>query len=423
MNTLSKKTIFAGVFGHVLENYDFSLYAFFSPILAATFFPHQDQHVALLLTFSIFALSFLVRPLGSIVFGFLGDRLGRKNALIISIIMMSISTFLLGVLPGYAVIGLWAPILLTLLRLTQGVAVSGEMTTAITYLVEHANQKGRGLIGGVTMSSACFGGVVASGIIAFVTLFVSNEQLFQWAWRIPFILGGIVGIMGLIVRLHSPETALYQSAQKRMDKTQKISFFTHYCQLDYKSIILGILLTCVMATSFYTFMSYFNTFLMDTLGHPAKSVMLINFIGLLTLTLLLPIFGLVSDKIGRKPVLLMGIIGLILFTYPIFWLLQQPSIVSIFWGEFFFVIIVSPLLAIIPTTLSEMFPVQTRNSGLSLAYNMSQALFGGTVSLIALQLTASTHNLYAPVWYIMVTAFISLCALCKIKESYQQLLS
>lgn len=423
MNTLSKKTIFAGIFGHILENYDFSLYAFFSPILSVTFFLNKDPHVALLLTFSIFALSFLVRPLGSILFGFLGDRLGRKNALITSIIMMSISTFLLGLLPGYAIIGLWAPILLTLLRLTQGVAVSGEMTTAITYLVEHANHKGRGLIGGVTMSSACAGGVVASGIIALVTALVTNEQLFQWAWRIPFILGGIVGILGLIVRLRSPETALYQSAKKNVDKTQKMSFYAHYRQLNYKSIILGILLTCVMATSFYTFMSYFNTFLMDTMGQPAKSVMLINFIGLLSLSILLPIFGFISDKIGRKPVLLMGIIGLILCTYPIFWLLQQPSIGSVFWGELFFVVIISPLVAIIPTTLSEMFPVHTRNSGLSLAYNISQALFGGTVSLVALQLTSSTHSLYAPVWYIIVTAFISLITLCTIKESYQQLLA
>lgn len=424
MNKISKKTIFAGIFGNVLESYDFGVYAFFSPIIATVFFPSSDPLTALLLTFGIFALSFLVRPFGGLVFGYLGDHFGRKNTLLISIMLMSIPTFFLGLLPNYASIGVWAPILLTLLRLVQGVSLSGEMTTAMSYLVEHAPPQRRGFIGSLTLCSSCSGGVFSAALIALISTSLTHEALLHWGWRLPFLLGGIIGFIGLYLRYRFPlhETALYEAAQQQAPKIRP-SLFTHYRQLNYKPIISAALLTGIMAMSFYFYMGYFNTFLIKTMGHSTSVVMQINFISQLCLMLLIPCFGLLSDKIGRKPVLTMGIIGLIVLVYPVFYLLQQPAISYVIVGEILFVILVAPIIAMIPTTLAELFHVKTRNTGISLGYNIGQAIFGGTVPLIAVSLTASTHNLYAPAWYLMAGAFLSLFTLFTIKESYQKTLT
>lgn len=186
MARTSKQAILSGVFGTVLEAYDFTVYAFLAPILATLFFPNHNPLLALLLTFSVFSLSFLMRPLGGILFGYLGDHYGRKNTLIISIISMSRVTFLLGLLPTYAAIGIAAPLLLTLLRLAQGIAVSGEMTTAMTYLVEHTHDKQRGLLGSLVTCSGIGGSAVSSALVVVITAVVTAEQLLSWGWRLSF---------------------------------------------------------------------------------------------------------------------------------------------------------------------------------------------------------------------------------------------
>jgi len=417
------KIILAGVFGNALECYDFSVYAFLSPILAIIFFPTKDPIVSLLLTFSIFALGFFVRPLGGILFGYLGDHFGRKIALIVSIVAMSVSTFCLGLLPSYTTIGIWAPIFLTLLRLIQGIAVSGEMTTAISYLIEHAPNQYRGLIGSLALCSASAGTTISSGLVALVTVVVKHEQLLNWAWRLPFLFGGLLGVIGLLIRLRSQETLIYQTAKKTTEKNTRPSILNHYRQLQYYPILIAVLLTSIMAISYYFLVAYFNAFLIKTMGQPAKTIMLISFICQLLLTILLPVLGIISDKVGRKPILITGIIGLIFLVHPIFWLLQQQETSLILLGEAFFVIIFSPVIATIPTILAEMFDVHIRNSGVSLGYNIGQAIFGGTAPLIAFNLTSITKNFYAPAWYLFAAACISLLAALKIKESYKKTLT
>ncbi len=420
MSQTFKKTIIAGVFGNILESYDFSVYAFFSPILSQIFFPNNSTFIALLLTFGIFALSFLVRPFGGIVFGFLGDSVGRKKTLIISIALMSIPTLLLGLLPGYVSIGIGAPLLLTALRLLQGISISGELATSMSYLVEHAPPQKRGLIGSLTLCTSCAGGVIGSAFIALLSLLLSHQQLMDWGWRLPFIFGGCLGLIGLYLRVRVPlqETALFEKAKK--EKT--LSFIQHYRQLNYKSVMNAMLLTGIMAMGFYFYMGYFNTFLIKTLGHATQPIMAINFISQVALALLMPLFGWLSDKRGRKPVFKMGVIGLLVGSYPVFYCLQQ-TLPWVLIGELLFIILIAPLIALLPTMLAEMFQTKTRNTGIALGYNLGQALFGGTAPLIALSLTQSTHNFYAPAWYLMAASFLSLLTLFFIKESYQQTLT
>jgi proline/betaine transport protein TphA len=417
----SKKTMLAGVFGNALEWYDFTAYAFLAPILAEIFFPAHDPFISLLMTFSVFALGFLARPFGALLFGYLGDSLGRRKALIISIIVMSLPTFLLGLLPTYATIGIMAPILLTILRLLQGTAVSGELTSAAAYLVEHAGENRRGWAGSLVMCSAFVGITLSSAMITLFTETTTHEHLLSWGWRLPFLLGGIIGLAGLIIRLRSAETHLFEQSKILESGETSTTVFAHLTGiLRHKAVWLAMLLTCIMAVGNWFFIAYFNTFLTKQVNLPIREVMLINFIILCLFTLLLPLLGMLSDNVGRKPVLKIGIIGFILLSYPIFWLLNHGSIITAFAGELLFAVILAFIVAVIPTALAELFQVRTRNSGMALGYNFSLALFGGTAPLIALALVARTGNHFAPAYYLILCALVSLVALNRLKESFRE---
>lgn len=418
--TTSKKVIFAGVFGNALEWYDFTAYAFFAPIFAELFFPAHDPFVSLLITFSVFALGFLVRPLGAMFFGYLGDSLGRRKALIVSIIVMSAPTLLLGLIPTYATIGIAAPLLLTALRIIQGTAVSGELTSAAAYLVEHAGQRRRGLAGSLVMCSAFIGITLSSAVATLFTEIVSHQQLLAWGWRLPFIIGGLIGMIGLIIRMRMTETALFQQTKTTLGAENTTSMLKHLGSImRHRSVWLAILLTCIMAVGNWFMIGFFNTLLIKNIGLPMKPVMLINFFTLCVFTLLLPCMGLLSDSVGRKPVLSVGIVGFIIFSYPIFWLLTQGNIAMALAGELLFAVILSCIASIIPTALAELFQVRTRNSGMALGYNISLALFGGTAPLVAIALISHTGSHFAPAYYLILCAVISGWALSQLKESYR----
>lgn len=411
------KSILAGTFGNALEWYDFTVYAFFAPVLAGVFFPVKNVFLSLVMTLSVFAASFLVRPLGAIFFGYCGDHFGRKKALIISIILMSCPTLLLAFLPGYASLGLAAPILLTLLRLLQGIAVSGEMTTGIAYLVEHAAPNRRGLFGSIAMCSAFVGILLSSVIATVITQLVNHDALVYWGWRVPFAIGGLIGLVGLMIRLSSHETQMFNEVK---NKIQRSNILKNLLNLQFKSVTMAVLLTCVMAVGNYFLIAYFNTFLVKNMNVPIKIAMLINCISLLFLTLLLPVMGYCSDKFGRKKIFALGVVGFILFAYPIFWLMTQQSIFSALISQLLFALVLSPITGLIPTILAELFSTEIRNTNLSMGYNMSLAIFGGTAPLVALTLVKITGNLLSPAWYLIACAIVSLVTLIGLEESYQK---
>ncbi len=205
--------LFAGIFGNALEWYDFTTYAFFVPLFTGLFFPSKDPYISLIVAFGVFASGFLIRPVGGVLFGYLGDHFGRKKALLASIIVMSIPSVLLGLLPTYASWGIWAPILMTVLRLIQGLAVSGELTSTTSFLVEHARENRRGLAGSLAMCSALAGIVASSAATTLVTELTTSEQLAEWGWRLPFLCAGILGLIGWHLRWRSDETQSYEVLQ------------------------------------------------------------------------------------------------------------------------------------------------------------------------------------------------------------------
>ncbi len=413
-----KQTILAGVLGNAIEWYDFTVYAFFAPIIAKLFFPTQDSYTALLMTFGVFAVGFLIRPLGGIFFGFISDQHSRKKALIISIALMSGGTFLMGLLPTYQMIGIWAPILLTMLRLMQGMAISGELTSATSFLVEHIFTRHRGLVGGLVMSSAALGFIFSAIIATVLSLVLTTHNLQNWGWRLPFLIGGVLGLLGLKLRLQVQESALYQQAQQ---EKIKVSVATHLLRLNYVLIIRAIGLTCIMAVGSYLYAGYFNTFLIKK-GFLMQQALLINTICYCISLILFPIMGILSDKVGRKLVMGSGMALFILLAYPIFWLLNQESLMQVFLGELLFAMCLAPISALIPTVVAELFSTVTRNSGLSIGYNISYALFGGTAPIVALFFAEQTGDPLAPAWYLIACALISLLTLLYVRESYQEAL-
>lgn len=418
--SIAKKTLFAGIFGNALEWYDFTAYAFFAPLFGQLFFPSHDPFVSLLMAFLVFALGFLVRPAGAIFFGYWGDRWGRRKALITSIIVMSLPTLLLGFIPTYSSIGIAAPLLLSILRIIQSTAVSGELTSAAAFLVEHAAHSRRGLAGSLVMCSAFIGITFSSALAALITKFTSHQQLLAWGWRLPFIFGGIIGLIGLIIRLQTKETTLFDQASLTVNQETTTSILKHLGGvMRQKAVWLAILLTCIMAVANWFFIGYFNTFLIKNVGLPIPAVTLINFICLSFFTLLLPFVGIISDNLGRKPVLQTGIIGFVILSYPIFYLLNYGTIATALAGELIFAVVLSCIAAVIPTALAELFQVHNRNTGMALGYNISLAIFGGTAPLVAIALVSRTGNHFAPAYYLIICALISWWALSRLKESFR----
>lgn len=415
-----QKIIFAGTLGNALEWYDFSIYAFFVPILAPLFFPSENAMISILSTFGIFAVGFLVRPLGAILFGYISDLKGRKISLILSMLMMSGPTLCIAFLPTYHQAGFVAPLLLTLLRILQGLAVSGELTTATVFLVEHAAHNRRGLAGSLAMSGALLGIVLSSIIASLSTEMLPHHQLITWGWRLPFILGGLLGIIGFWVRLNTEEPILYHQVSHQ---TKKITIIEHIKTLNIKTVMIGIFLTSIMAIANYFLIAYFNIFLVQTQKLPLGAVTTINSIAITVQFIASLGMGRLSDKLGRKVVLSSGMIALAVLAHPIFWLLTQNDLLFTFYGELLFALATSAISGLIPTTLAELFDTHHRTLGIAVCYNIALALFGGTVPLVALTLISMTDNLYAPAWYVISFALIAYFSLTRLSESFQKQLA
>lgn len=413
-----RMTIAAGLFGNALEWYDFILYANFAPIIATLFFPTKNAMTSLVITFVVFASGFWVRPFGAILFGYIGDHLGRRAALITSISIITIPTFLIGITPSYNKIGLLAPALLTLLRLLQGIAVSGELNAATTFLVEHAPSHRRGLAGCLVMGTAFLGILLGAVTSSLITATLDYDALHTWGWRVPFLFGGCLGIIGFLFRMRTKESPKF--LEKKLEKRAPLKeVFSRY-RIE---LLLTIILTCIMAAGNYLFIAYIVTFLVKFEGFSMSDANLVNLISMFIMVLLFPVMGILSDKIGRKPVFKAGVLGFIFLSFPIFWLLSQKSFMYALIGDILFCIVLVPISALIPTMLAEIFPTAVRNTGTTLGYNISLAIFGGTAPLLALGLVLSTGSNLAPAVYLIFCAVLSFIALHFTEESHRKTLS
>ncbi len=403
--------------GNGLEWYDYALYGHFAAIISTLYFPSESVYVSMIATFGVFAAGFLMRPFGAIFFGYIGDRYGRKTALSLAILMMAIPTGCIGILPTHAQIGIWAPILLTLIRLLQGLSLGGEFSGAITFVAEHAPPSRRGFYACSAMFSAAVGILCGSLIGTLLAQVMSPEDLQNWGWRIPFVLGLMIGLVGMYIRTQLDESPEYEKAKAegKLSKTPlKTALRKHPVEMLQA---IGIYLT--VTVPFYTLVVFLNTFVTKMLGYSVRDALLMNTAAMLVLIATIPLFGYLSDKVGRKPILVVSAIGFVVLSYPLFWLLTQGGFYGALCAQMVFAALVGIYVAPIPAMLVEMFPTSVRYTGMSLAYNLSATVFGGTTPIVATWLVQRTGSNISVSFYIILCAVITLITLYFFKDKYK----
>jgi MHS family proline/betaine transporter-like MFS transporter len=401
------RTVLAGMIGNVLEWYDFALFGFLAPILSPLFFPTEDRLASLLATYGIFALGFLMRPVGGVLFGHIGDRLGRKKALEWSVLLMALPTTVLGLLPTYAQVGLFAPLLLTLLRMVQGLSVGGEFIGSISFLGEHAPARRRGFLGSWSTTSACLGNLLGSGTAAFVGIVLSPEDLATWGWRVPFLCGILVGAVGVWLRRGVAESPQFRQAAAEGEVARLPLLVA--LRRDRRAILTTAGLTLMLSVGYYLPWVWLPTWMSRLLPHPlpVAEALTVNTLAMAVLLALGPVFGALSDRLGRRPVIIVGCVALTLLAYPLFLVLSRGTESADLHGVLVIALFAAMVSGAAPAAYVELFPTETRYSGIALGYNGTQAVLGGTTPFVATWLIDVTGHLRAPAFY-----FLAAAALC-----------
>jgi len=412
-----KKAVVGAAIGNLIEWFDYASYGYLAVVIAAVFFAPGNETAALLAAFGVFSVSFIVRPIGGLIWGHFGDKIGRKRVLVMTISIMSLSTFAIGLLPSYAAIGLLAPLLLLVCRLVQGFSASGEYAGAASFIAEYAPDKKRGLLVSMVPASTAAGLMLAVIVVSLLEFNLTQEALYSWGWRIPFLLSGPLGIIGLLVRLKLEDTPIF-TEMERTKTAPKQSMFKGVVQ-NRRQIIIAFGIICLNAVGFYTILSYMPTYLTKELGFSITTGILITLVSLGTYVLVLPIVGMMADRVGRKPVLIAASLMFIVFTYPAFLLLSMGGAYAVL-----ALVMLGFVLAgndgVLATFLTEMFPTSIRFSAFALSFNTGNAIFGGTAPLVATFLIAVTGNTFAPAYYLMGAAVVAFIFLLMTKETANQ---
>lgn len=420
-DTTLRKVATASFLGNFIEWFDYASYSYLATVIAMVFFPQDNPQVALLQTFGVFALSFLLRPVGAVVWGNWGDKKGRRWALSVSIGLMSGATFLIGWLPGYATIGLFAPLGLLLLRMVQGFSASGEYAGAAIFLAEYAPAKRRGMYVSLVPASTAVGLLAGSMVVAGLHAVLDPAQMESWGWRIPFWIAGPLGIVTWYIRAHLEDSPVYsamvEEAQVKQGEgasaTPVRDLFRHHL----KPLIVSFGVATLNAVGFYLVLTYLPTYLTAELGmDPARA----NFASTLSLVfyvLAIFVMGHLSDTVGRKRMLLAACLGFIVFSVPAFMLMGTVGFLGVVLIEMFLCLLLTANDGTLASYLTETFPTEVRYTGFALSMNLANTIFGGTAAFIATGLINLTGNPIAPAWYMVVVAIAAFIAMLASHEN------
>ncbi|WP_288505208.1 MFS transporter [uncultured Pseudomonas sp.] len=387
-----RKVISAASIGNFVEWFDFALYGFLATLLAAHFFPSGDATAGLLKTFAVFAVAFAFRPLGGIVFGLLGDRIGRKRTLALTILIMAGATALIGILPSYATIGIWAPILLTLIRCAQGFSAGGEYAGACAYVMEHSPRDRRGRYGSFVPVSTFLAFASAALTAWGLERLLGAAAMADWGWRIPFLAAAPLGLIGLYLRLKLDETPAFQA----LEADHEVSHSP-----------LGAFIS-LTALSFYMFTTYFSTYLQLAGGFDRAAALAISLITLFAAAAACPVLGRVTDRIGRRMTTVLASLVLAVGVYPALLLASSGQFGSALLGSL--LLGAGAVLCNVVTAplLSEVFPTRTRYTAGAITYNLAYTIFGGTAPLMATWLIGATGSNLSPALYLILIALLGL---------------
>ena len=409
----------ASFMGNFVEWFDYAAYGYLATVIALTFFPQTDKTTALLATFAVFALSFIVRPLGGLVWGHFGDKYGRRSALSWSILIMSISTFCIGLLPTYNHIGLWAPALLLLIRLFQGFSASGEYAGASAFLAEYAPEGKRGLYTSIVPASTAAGLLFGAVFVAGLHSWMSVEDLHSWGWRLPFLLAAPFGLVGRYIRMSLQDTPKFLEMEKRLEAKDCATHapVRELLTVHRRSVMIGIGVTCLNAVAFYLLLSYMPTYLSTEMGMSESDSFLASTVSLASYIGLIFLMGKLSDRFGRKTMLLTASVLFLVLTFPLFGMLENQPLMVILMIQIAFGAILAMNDGTLPCFLAEIFPTRVRFSGFAFSFNIANAVFGGTAPFIATWLIQLTGNKMAPAWYLLAAAAVALIAMLASRET------
>jgi len=417
---IPRKQLFAAMVGNIFEYYDFGIFALMASFIATNFY-QGDNVSGLLASFATFGVGFLARPLGGLLIGRIADKKGRKVALRLTIYGMAIGTVGIGLLPTYDSVGIWAPLALVVIRLIQGLAAGGEWGTATTFIVESAPQGKRGLYGSYGQMSITAAIIATSGVVALFTFFFSPEQMNAWAWRIPFLLGAFLLVVGVYMRKNLEETPAFIEAKQKKHKHQ-ITPIPRKQSISMMAKAFGF--ATIWTVSFYVMLQYMPTFLNKQVGLTQTQALTSNVLALVVLCLTMPFFGWLSDRIGRKPLLLACCLFFIIMPYPLFnVMLQSHSVYTVLTIQIVCNLFISAFSGAAPATLCEIFPTSSRTMQLSIGYGLATAVFGGFAPFISTWLIDITNTAIAPVYYLMLAGVISAFSILRLKETVHESLN
>jgi MHS family proline/betaine transporter-like MFS transporter len=404
------RVIIAATIGNVLEWFDFLVYGYFAVTIAEVFFPTGNPIVSLLITFGAFGLAYVVRPLGALIVGSYTDRHGRKAGLTLSIGMMMIGTTMMLVTPGYATIGIAAPIIITIARLLQGFSVGGEFGSAVAFLVEHGSER-KGFSASWQWASTGIISIIVATFGIVLTTTLTHEQLVSWGWRIPYVFGLLVGPAGLYIRSQMTETPQFLDAAKPESVPLR-----DLLRRQPMSVLLALGISIISNSSYYLLL-YVPTYGVNTLHLPASTGFIATLVGGIILAIFSPVAGHWSDKTARPRIMLWTGWLFLLAAYPVFWLMvAYPSLATAIFAVGLLNLIKAGYSGVLPSLLSEQFPVETRAVGVAFSYSISVTIFGGFAPFVATWLIALTGDPLSPSYYLMFTALLSIVALMAVER-------
>ena len=400
--------IAAVVIGNALEWYDFIVFGFLTVIISRLFFPASSEYASLLLTLATFGVGYFMRPVGGILLGLYADRWGRKRALLLIIVLMTVAISMIGFAPTYAEIGIAAPLIILFARLLQGFAAGGEFGSATSFLIESAPPGRLGFYGSWQMVGQALALLGGASIGAVLTTTLSPEALESWGWRIPFLLGLVIGPVGLYIRRHLDETDVYLKEREATPTKQDLRTVL---AIHFREVVVCGGVIAWGTTSFYVILLYMPTFAQIHLGLPLDQAFVAQSIGLACMTVLIPLFGAWSDRIGRRPIMIGAVVASFVLAYPLFqWVVASPTFTTLLTMQLVLCSLIGVYYGPISTAVAEQFPVLSRSTGLAVGYNFAVMIFGGFAQFFVTWLIEATGSPLAPAFYLMCAALIGLLA-------------
>ncbi|MFI2716032.1 glycine betaine/L-proline transporter ProP [Streptomyces collinus] len=414
---LVKRAVKAAALGNAMEWFDFGVYSYIAVTLGKVFFPSGNPTAQLLSTFGAFAAAFLVRPLGGMVFGPLGDRVGRQKVLALTMIMMAAGTFAIGLIPSYATIGVGAPILLLVARLVQGFSTGGEYAGASTFIAEYAPDKRRGFLGSWLEFGTLAGYIAGAGLVTIMTALLSADDLTSWGWRIPFLIAGPMGIIGLYLRLRLEETPAFAAEAEKAENNRPKTPLREMVTGQWRALLLCVGLVLVFNVTDYMLLSYMPSYLTGQLHYDETHGLLVVLGVMAVMMIAQPFAGALTDRVGRRPVIATGCAGFLLLSVPALLLIREGSLLAVALGMGALGLLLVCFTASMPSALPALFPTKVRYGSLSIGFNVSVSLFGGTTPLVVTALIGATGNMMMPAYYMMAAAVIGGFAVWRMTES------